>query len=94
MELSLGRIRKTNSKWQDLKVKRYFAWVYLDCLANHVRQRVILLIVLQRIIYRNFFVVIMVDRTQTTSALKIEQGEVVLRNKIIHMTAELNSYVL
>jgi hypothetical protein len=36
----------------------------------------------------------MVDKTQTTSALKIEQEEVVLRNKIIHMTAELNSYVL
>jgi len=80
--------------WQDSKAKRYFAWVYLDCLANHVRQRVILLIVLQRIIYKSFFVVIMGGKTQTTSALKIEQEEVVLRNKIIHMTAELNSYVL
>jgi hypothetical protein len=36
----------------------------------------------------------MVELTQTTSALKIEQVEVDLRNQIIHMTLGLDSSVL
>ena len=76
--------------WLDLKAKRYSVWVYLDCLANHVRLKDFLLINLTNITYKFLNVGTMGRRTQIFMALEIELTEVGLTSQDIQMRRRLN----
>lgn len=94
MELSLGRIRKTNSKWQDLKVKKYFVWVRLGYQEKHVRLKDFLQILLLKKEFKNTYVVFMVVRILIILDLGIELEKVDLKKIIIHMRLGLDNSVL
>lgn len=94
MELSLGKIRKTNSKWQDLKVKRYFVWVRLGYQEKHVRLKDFLQILLLKKEFKNTYVVFMVVRILIILDLGIELEKVDLKKIIIHMRLGLDNSVL
>jgi len=76
--------------WQDLKVKRYFAWICQDYLANLVKQKAFQLTSLMSMVFKFTNVDFMVHRTQTSMALEIEQIEVGLTSQDIQMKRRLN----
>jgi hypothetical protein len=76
--------------WQDLKVKRYFVWVYQGYLVNLVRLKDFLLISLTNITYKFLNVGTMGRRTQIFMASEIEQIEVGLISQVIQMRKRLN----
>jgi len=94
MELSLGRVRKINSKWQDLKVKRYFVWVSLGYQEKPVRLKDFLQIALPKKAFKNTYVVFMVVRILITLDLGTELEKVDLKKIIIHMRLGSDNYVL
>jgi hypothetical protein len=94
MVSSHGRIKKTNSKWQDSKAKRYFVWVCLGYQEKHVRLKDFLQIVLLKMEFKNTYVVFMVVRILIILDLGIELEKVDLKKIIIHMRLGLDNYVL
>jgi len=76
--------------WLDLKVKRYFVWIYQDYLANLVKQKGFQLISLISMVFKFINVDFMVVKIQTSMALEIEQIEVGLTSQDIQMRRRLN----
>ena len=76
--------------WLDSKVKRSFAWICQDYLANLVKQKGFQLTSLMSMVFKFINVDFMVDKIQTSMALEIEQIEVALTSQDIQMRRRLN----
>ena len=77
--------------WQVLNLKRYFVLVCQNYLESHVRQKGFQLIALTNMDFRSINVDFMVDRTQTSMALEIEQIEEAITSQVIQMRRRLKA---
>ena len=76
--------------WQDLNLRRYFAWICQGYLKNLVKQKAFQPIALMSMAFKFISVAFMVVRIQIFMALEIEQIEEGITSQVIQMRRRLN----
>ena len=77
--------------WQDLNLRKYFAWICQDYLKNLVKQKAFQPIALMSMAFKFISADFMVVRIQIFMALEIEQIEEDIISQIIQMRRRLKA---
>ena len=77
--------------WQDLNLRRYFAWICQGYQVNLVKQKAFLPIASMNMDFKSINADFMVDRIQIFMALEIEQIEEGITSQVIQMRRRLKA---